>query len=184
VDSTTPWLAPLFAFKHDLQQSLAYRRVPQWSKDDISFRSSVFDYHALSFLSTLSLGNVSALSVIALPIFKSDIANSHHYGFGDGFPGVASAQFELATTEPPTTMSALESNLIFPVSATLSGIQSLDQLVPNPDESYQLDQEHNGHCHTHKMSTPGCAVFWGRVYAEVKRGEEPLLLFIKPMPRY
>lgn len=93
------WTSPRFAFEQDLQQSLAYRRIPRWSKDDLSFRSSVLNFHALSFLSNLSLGDVSALSVVALPIFKSDIANNRHYSFGDDLPDAIPVPDQLG---PPT----------------------------------------------------------------------------------
>jgi hypothetical protein len=71
-----------FAFEQDLEQSVAYRRIPKWSQDDISFRSSILNYHALSFLSHCSLGDVSAMSFVALPIFRDDISNNKHYSFG------------------------------------------------------------------------------------------------------
>src|SRR3569833_1146813 len=71
-----------FEFEDDLETSRAYRRIPRWSRDDITFDSSLFNDHALSYLSKISLGDVSSMSVIALPIFKEDISNRRHYKFG------------------------------------------------------------------------------------------------------
>lgn len=105
VASIASMIPTRFAFEQDLEQSMAYRRIPRWSKDDLSFRSSVLNFHALSFLSSVSLGDISALSVIALPIFKSDISNNRHYSFRDGSTllgfGYPQAQLEAPTQALP-----------------------------------------------------------------------------------
>jgi hypothetical protein len=50
---------------------------------DHSFCSSVPVSHAWTALSDISLSDISAISVVALPLQSSDIANSHHYGFAE-----------------------------------------------------------------------------------------------------
>jgi len=70
-----------FEFEDDLKTSGPYRRV-QRDTMDFSFRSSVARSHAWSVFSGLSLGDVSVMSVIALPIYANEITNSRHYEFG------------------------------------------------------------------------------------------------------
>ncbi|KAF7545771.1 hypothetical protein G7Z17_g8927 [Cylindrodendrum hubeiense] len=75
-----------FAFEEALEASRPYRRAPNWDCEDLSYRSSVLNPHALSLLSklsSLSLGDVSTISVIALPLFCNDISNPQHYTFGE-----------------------------------------------------------------------------------------------------
>lgn len=72
-----------------LKASRPYRRAPDWDRDDITFRSSVLNVHAMSLfskLSSLSLGEVSTVSIIALPLFCDDISNHQHYTFGELAP--------------------------------------------------------------------------------------------------
>jgi hypothetical protein len=76
----------VFAFEETLEKSRAYRRAPNWNLDDVSYRSSILNPHALSLLSrlsSLSLGDVSTISIIALPLFSTDLSNSSHYCFSD-----------------------------------------------------------------------------------------------------
>lgn len=72
-------------YEKALIASRPYRRAPKWDRDDVSFRSSVLNTHAMSLfskLSNLSLGEVSTISIIALPLFCNDISNQQHYTFG------------------------------------------------------------------------------------------------------
>ncbi|KAK4458971.1 hypothetical protein QBC42DRAFT_275473 [Cladorrhinum samala] len=71
-------------FECHLELSRVYRqaRNPRNSMD-FSFRSSIARTNAWSVFSDLSLGEISVLSVIALPIYPDDLRNSHHYDFGD-----------------------------------------------------------------------------------------------------
>ena len=49
------------------------------STADASFRSSVASSHAWSALSDVSLSDVSAISVVCLPISCNDLSNGYHY---------------------------------------------------------------------------------------------------------
>jgi hypothetical protein len=84
--STTPVNhSPKFSFRFDFQDDLEasrpYRNAHRDSMD-FSLRTSIAPSHVLSAFSGLSLGDISNLSVIALPIHAGDITNSCHYGFG------------------------------------------------------------------------------------------------------
>ncbi|KAI0019151.1 hypothetical protein F4780DRAFT_459836 [Xylariomycetidae sp. FL0641] len=68
-------------FEYDLLSSPVYQRATH-SASDASFTTSVARSGAWSWFSKFSLGEVSAISVIALPIFASDVANAYHYVFG------------------------------------------------------------------------------------------------------
>ncbi|CAG9989569.1 unnamed protein product [Clonostachys byssicola] len=86
-----------FAFEAALESSRAYRRAPKWDLDDVSFRSSVMNPHAWSLfsrMSCLSLGDVSRISVIALPLFSTDLRNSQHYQFGSTEEEIGPVQTE------------------------------------------------------------------------------------------
>ncbi|KAL6361268.1 hypothetical protein LRP88_04734 [Fusarium phalaenopsidis] len=76
-----------FAFEETLEASRPYRRVPSGVDEVFSYRSSALNMRALSLLSELtrrSLGNMSTMSFVALPIFCNDLSNPQHYKFGDG----------------------------------------------------------------------------------------------------
>jgi cell division control protein 24 len=76
-----------FDFRHELEASRPYRRNANRDSMDFSLRTSVARSYAQSVFSGLSLGDISNLSVIALPIHADDITNSCHYGFGGQPPG-------------------------------------------------------------------------------------------------
>jgi hypothetical protein len=80
-------------FDRYLQQSRPYQSA-QRDSVDYSFHSSVTRPNAWSALSALSLSDVSAISVIALPLYRDDIKNAHYYTFGRPL-------LELATSLPP-----------------------------------------------------------------------------------
>jgi hypothetical protein len=72
---------PTSTFERDLQASKVYQRVRSSASvftPDISRRSSL----ARSTTSELTLGDISAVSVCALPICSSDLSNAEHYTFG------------------------------------------------------------------------------------------------------
>jgi len=71
------------AFEDDLKTSGPYRRAKRQSMD-FSFCSSVPQSHAWSALSGLSLSNISVMSVVALPVYADEIANSARYAFAGG----------------------------------------------------------------------------------------------------
>ncbi|KAH7151704.1 hypothetical protein B0J13DRAFT_619330 [Dactylonectria estremocensis] len=84
-----------FAFEEALEASRPYRRAPNSDSEVLSYRSSALNPHALSLLSklsSLSLGDVSTISVIALPLFCNDISNPEHYNFGELGPNHVNAQ--------------------------------------------------------------------------------------------
>ena len=71
-----------FAFENILEASRVYRKAHP-NECDMSFRSSIARSRAWSSLSDLSLAQISIISVIALPVYPSDISNSEWYTFGD-----------------------------------------------------------------------------------------------------
>lgn len=86
-------------FECDLELSRVYRRAQDPRKSmDFSFRSSIARTNAWSVFSGMSLGDISVLSVIALPIYADDLRNSHHYDFGDGATSGVLITTTLSTT--------------------------------------------------------------------------------------
>lgn len=73
----------MFWFEDDLEASRVYRRA-QRDTMDFSFRSSIAGTNSWSVFSGLSLGDVSIMSVIALPVYSRDLVNPEHYDFGNG----------------------------------------------------------------------------------------------------
>ncbi|KAJ4130255.1 hypothetical protein NW768_007238 [Fusarium equiseti] len=71
-----------FDFEDDLESSRVYRRA-QRDTMDFSFRSSIARSNAWSVMSGLSLGDISVISVIGLPVYPEDVTNAHHYNFGE-----------------------------------------------------------------------------------------------------
>ncbi|KAG8350280.1 hypothetical protein FVEN_g11627 [Fusarium venenatum] len=71
-----------FDFEDDLEASRAYRRA-QRDTMDFSFRSSVAPSNSWSVFSGMSLGDISIMSVIALPVYQEDLTNAQHYDFGN-----------------------------------------------------------------------------------------------------
>lgn len=71
-----------FDFEGDLESSGVYRRA-QRDTVDFSFRSSIARSNAWSALSCFSLGDISAISIIGLPVVPEDITNAQHYNFGE-----------------------------------------------------------------------------------------------------
>jgi hypothetical protein len=85
-------------FEKILLSSKVYHNAQQHTCD-VSFRSSIGLSHAWTALSEISLSDISAISVVALPIYLDDISNSQHYVFGDRGVGLQSfAQPSLAQT--------------------------------------------------------------------------------------
>ncbi|KAI8650923.1 DH domain-containing protein [Fusarium keratoplasticum] len=72
-----------FDFEDDLESSRVYRRA-QRDTMDFSFRSSVAPSNIWSIFSGLSLGDISIISVVALPVYQEDITNAENYDFGAG----------------------------------------------------------------------------------------------------
>lgn len=70
-----------FDIEQALQESRAYRMVTRDTCDN-SFVSSAFRTNAWPVYSGLTLANISVISVLALPLFASDISNPQYYNFG------------------------------------------------------------------------------------------------------
>ena len=68
------------AIQETLASSRVYRRAYQ-EVDQISLISGATRATPWSLLSGISLADISAVSIVALPIFSSIIANSQHYNF-------------------------------------------------------------------------------------------------------
>jgi hypothetical protein len=72
-----------FTFDADLESSRVYSRVMPENSCDRSFNSSAVRTNVWSVFSGFSLADISVVSVVALPIYASDIRNQEHYLFGD-----------------------------------------------------------------------------------------------------
>jgi hypothetical protein len=96
-------------FEKILFSSKVYHNAKQ-NTCDVSFRSSIGLSHAWTALSEISLSDISAISVVALPIYSDDITNGHHYVFGD--PSLGSQ---------PTAQPALAQHLERPFDTVGSG---------------------------------------------------------------
>ncbi|KAH8892573.1 hypothetical protein GQ53DRAFT_685934 [Thozetella sp. PMI_491] len=72
---------PVSEFENELESSRVYRRA-QRDTMDFSFRSSLAGTNAWSVFSGLSLGDISIMSAIALPIYPEDLSNPQRYDFG------------------------------------------------------------------------------------------------------
>ncbi|KAH7117358.1 CDC24 calponin-domain-containing protein [Dactylonectria macrodidyma] len=72
-----------FEFEPQLKSSRVYRRAKRDTMD-FSVRSSMARTHAWSQFSGISLGDISHISVLALPLYAEDIVNPQHYNFGHG----------------------------------------------------------------------------------------------------
>ena len=70
--------APRFEFENILSQSWVYLRNEN-REETMSFHSSVVRISAWSALSELSLGNVSIITVLALPIETQEMTSTHWY---------------------------------------------------------------------------------------------------------
>jgi hypothetical protein len=67
-----------FGFEKELEKSKPYQKIKGDAVDN-SFTSSVLGSHAWTALSDISMAEISAVSVVALPIDWSDITNAYHY---------------------------------------------------------------------------------------------------------
>lgn len=72
-----------FTFDEDLRTSWVYQRSRARSARSFSIASSSQVTQSWSFLSGLSLSNISNIAVQALPIFEEDLQNSKLYSFGN-----------------------------------------------------------------------------------------------------
>ncbi|KAF4966894.1 hypothetical protein FSARC_5507 [Fusarium sarcochroum] len=105
VDTESTIAVSKFDFEDDLELSRVYRRA-QRDTMDFSFRSSIARSNSWSVFSGLSLGDVSIMSVIALPVYQEDLTNAQHYDFGDNTTLIAEAP--QPSTEEPLLVECLE----------------------------------------------------------------------------
>lgn len=83
-----------FAFEGILEASRVYKKYQQ-NECDKSFRNSVALSRAWSYLSDLSLAQISSVSVIALPICANDLSNPQWYVPGSSSGSDANANKEV-----------------------------------------------------------------------------------------
>jgi len=93
------------AFEDVLNRSRVYRRAEGRLVSLYSLSSAQRQSLAMSAFSDLSLGNVSIISVLCLPVWSSDLKNGYHYRFGQAgleltmreleeqYPGVIASVF-------------------------------------------------------------------------------------------
>ena len=113
-DQSSSELSPFhFEFDSILQASRVYMRTHS-SECDVSFKSSVARSRAWSLLSDITLEQISILSVIALPIYPSDISNRDWYEFGDlqevNHSSTRQEEHNATDMARNETLKALESN--------------------------------------------------------------------------
>jgi len=65
-------------YEYELEESRVYRKAQREVDDVTSCRSTALS-HAWSALSDISLSDISALSVVALPLYRIEITNAYHY---------------------------------------------------------------------------------------------------------
>ena len=80
-----------FAFEEELGRSWVYKRARK-DGENCSIFSSAARTASWSMLSGLSLSDISDISVLRLPVYAEDLANSEHYEFSGGESGMATTQ--------------------------------------------------------------------------------------------
>ncbi|KAF4501894.1 Rho guanine nucleotide exchange factor scd1 [Fusarium agapanthi] len=117
-----------FDFEDDLESSHVYRRALRDTMD-CSIRSSIARSYNWSVFSDLSLGDISVMSFIALPIYQDDITNTEHYDFGE------EATYTSETPGPvmyqPLLVKCLEIKLKM---LAIPGMQKYFDETPYPDD--------------------------------------------------
>ncbi|EWZ00220.1 hypothetical protein FOYG_00108 [Fusarium oxysporum NRRL 32931] len=122
-----------FDFEDDLELSRVYRRAVRETMD-YSFRSSVARSQNWSVFSGLSLGDISIMSVIALPVYQDDITNAEHYDFGD--EAAPTSESPGPVTDQPLLMVCLELRLKL---LTIPGMQKyFDMSRHAPDNFFRV----------------------------------------------
>ncbi|KAF5245971.1 hypothetical protein FANTH_7061 [Fusarium anthophilum] len=121
-----------FDFEDDLESSRVYRRAVRETMD-YSFRSSVARSHNWSVFSGLSLGDISIMSVIALPVYQDDITNAEHYDFGE--EAVPDTETPGPVTGQPLLIQCLELKLKL---LTIPGMSRYFDDIPHPPDDISL----------------------------------------------
>ncbi|ORY02261.1 hypothetical protein BCR34DRAFT_84268 [Clohesyomyces aquaticus] len=108
-------------FQEEIENSRVYRRANR-ANSLLSFSSSVIGSRAWSVFSGLSLAEISAISVIALPLTPSDVENAEHYFFGS-----------LVDLGPQPQEVAMDASSLYYESKKL--MHHLSQILGLPDTS-------------------------------------------------
>lgn len=119
--------ARVFQFEPVLKASRVYRRAKR-DTADYSFCSSIALSHAWTALSDMSLGDISIISVIALPVQMTELANADRYEFTDwplgGEEDNASqrpeSQSSMSTLRQSRLVGAATSGPLSPIQESLS----------------------------------------------------------------
>lgn len=87
-------------FQSDLESSRVYRRAQRGTLD-ASSRNSIIGAGSFtgSVFSGLSLGDISIMSVIAIPVYAKDLSNPQHYDFGNDEPPQEEAPRQLSASQ-------------------------------------------------------------------------------------
>lgn len=94
-----------FTFDPVLKSSRVYKRVLS-RQSVISCSSSVVPSMGWSFLSGLSLANISNISLLSLPISPNELWNSQYYGFDTDFQSHGPELEEASPSPAPTEHSS------------------------------------------------------------------------------
>ncbi|KAK0747087.1 hypothetical protein B0T18DRAFT_165014 [Schizothecium vesticola] len=97
-DSGPPWISS-FEFEDDLNFSMPYRRAKRDIIDASPRNSVAFSEACWSMVSGISLGKISTLAVICLPVYAEEISNSQHYQFTGQIEPVLEHKGDLATMQ-------------------------------------------------------------------------------------
>lgn len=101
---------------------------------DFSFRSSVARSHNWSIFSDLSLGDISILSIIALPLYQDDITNAEHYDFREEVD--LTSDVPRSMTDQPLLMECLEIKLKLLTIPEMKGY--FDEIPDLPNVCFHL----------------------------------------------
>lgn len=137
-------VATRFDFEADLAESRPYRQIKRDSIDRYSRRISVArSTAAWSIFSEISLSAVSAISILALPLYSSDLANPQHYAFGNIQP----APSRLKDTKTPRLVwkgPASETDFGSPTLTLIATITIFDKYIPMAGISLAAEQKSRG----------------------------------------
>jgi hypothetical protein len=97
-DSDPFWISS-FEFEDDLNLSMPYRRAKRDIIDASPRNSVAFSDACWSMVSGISLGKISTLAVICLPVYAEEISNSQHYQFTGQVEPALEERGDLATMQ-------------------------------------------------------------------------------------
>jgi hypothetical protein len=143
-------ILPSRPFEDDLNSSKVYKRANERPASLYSLSSTQRESLALSAFSDLSLGNVSMISVLCLPVWSEDLSNAQYFRFGQNgleltareleeqYPGI---DFCLDTVdEEPEEEELLNTSSVFHSALPLSDTDE-DAALPNSDTNEDATPE-------------------------------------------